>query len=162
MSQLILSERVTRIGFAPNAAAKARARALAASGHTVIELTSGESDFDTPEHIKRAAFDALAAGATKYTAAGGTADVRRAIVEKLHRENGLDFADDSVIVSNGAKHVIYNAFAATLRPGDEVIVPAPHWQSFPAMVLVNDGTPVMVAALDRVNRVNVRAETEPA
>ncbi|MGF6771766.1 aspartate aminotransferase [Paraburkholderia sp. GAS199] len=147
MSKLILSERAARIGIAPNAAAKARAQALAESGRTVIELTSGEPDFDTPESIKDAAIAALAAGQTKYTAQAGTADLRNAISEKLARENGLSYPAAQIIAGNGGKHVIYNAFAATLRSGDEVIVPAPFWQSFPAMVSINDGTPVLLAGL---------------
>ena len=122
MTKLILSERAARIGIAPNAAAKARAQALAASGRTVVELTSGEPDFDTPEWIKQAAVAALAAGETKYTAQAGTLDLRNAISDKLARENGLTYPAEQIIASNGGKHVIYNAFAATLRSGDEVIV----------------------------------------
>lgn len=146
MTRLILSRRAARIGLAPNAAAKARAQALAASGLSIIDLTSGEPDFDTPEAIKQAAIAALAAGDTKYTPPAGTADLRSAIREKLARENGLSYAADQIIVSGGGKQVIYNAFAATLREGDEVIVPAPYWQSFPAMVSINDGEPVLVAS----------------
>ncbi|KAA0999684.1 aminotransferase class I/II-fold pyridoxal phosphate-dependent enzyme [Paraburkholderia panacisoli] len=147
MTKLILSERAARIGIAPNAAAKARAQALAQSGRTVVDLTSGEPDFDTPASIKQAAIAALAAGDTKYTAPAGTLDLRNAISEKLARENGLAYPPQQIIASNGGKHVIYNAFAATLRTGDEVIVPAPFWQSFPAMVSSNDGTPVLLAGL---------------
>ncbi|WP_250474189.1 aminotransferase class I/II-fold pyridoxal phosphate-dependent enzyme [Caballeronia sp. GAFFF1] len=146
MTQLILSRRAERIGLAPNAAAKARAQALAASGRSIVELTAGEPDFDTPASIKQAAIDALAAGDTKYTPPAGTADLRAAIRDKLARENGLDYPAERIIVSSGGKHVIYNAFAATLREGDEVIVPAPFWQSFPAMVSINDGTPLIVAS----------------
>lgn len=146
MAQLILSRRAARIGLAPNAAAKARAQALAASGRSIVELTAGEPDFDTPESIKQAAIAALAAGDTKYTPPAGTADLRAAIRDKLARENALDYAPEQIIVSGGGKHVIYNAFAATLSEGDEVIVPAPYWQSFPAMVSINDGTPVIVAS----------------
>ncbi|BBQ00375.1 aminotransferase [Burkholderia sp. SFA1] len=146
MTQLILSRRASRIGLAPNAAAKARAQALAASGRSVVELTAGEPDFDTPVPVKQAAIEALAAGDTKYTPPAGTADLRAAIRDKLARENRLDYATDQIIVSSGGKHVIYNAFAATLDEGDEVIVPAPFWQSFPAMVSINDGVPVTVAS----------------
>jgi aspartate aminotransferase len=142
MTELTLSDRAARVGLAPNAAAKARAQALAASGRTVIELTSGEPDFDTPDWIKQAATAALAAGETKYTAQAGTLDLRTAISEKLATENGLAYPAAQIIACGGGKHVIYNAFAATLRSGDEVIVPAPYWQSFPAMVSINDGTPV--------------------
>jgi aspartate aminotransferase len=145
MTELILSDRAARIGLAPNAAAKARAQALAASGRTVVELTSGEPDFDTPESIKQAAIAALTAGETKYTPQAGTLELRNAISEKLARENGLDYSAAQIIACSGGKHVIYNAFAATLRSGDEVIVPAPYWQSFPAMVSINDGTAVTPA-----------------
>ena len=144
MAQLILSDRAARIGLAPNAAAKARAQALAASGREIVELTSGEPDFDTPDWIKQAAYAALVAGETKYTAQAGTLDLRNAISEKLARESELAYPASQIIACSGGKHVIYNALAATLRSGDEVIVPAPYWQSFPAMVSVNDGTPVTV------------------
>lgn len=139
-----LSQRVQRVKLSPNAAASARAAALAAQGHDVIALTTGEPDFDTPEPIKQAAVSAMARGETKYTPTQGTAALRSAISAKYSRENALDFPEAQIIVSNGGKQVIYNALAATLNAGDEVIIPAPYWPSFPDMVLVNDGTPVIV------------------
>ena len=139
-----LSQRVRRVKLSPNAAASARAAALVAQGRDVLVLTSGEPDFDTPEPIKQAAVAALARGETKYTGTAGTAALRRAVSAKYARENALDYPASQVIVANGGKQVIYNAFAATLDAGDEVILPAPYWPSFPDMVLVNDGTPVIV------------------
>ncbi|RYF26070.1 MAG: aminotransferase class I/II-fold pyridoxal phosphate-dependent enzyme [Comamonadaceae bacterium] len=139
-----LSQRVQRVKLSPNAAASARAAALAAQGRDVIALTTGEPDFDTPEPIKQAAIAALARGETKYTPTPGTAALRKAIQAKYTRENALDYPASQIIVSNGGKQVIYNAFAATLDAGSEVIIAAPYWPSFPDMVLVNDGTPVIV------------------
>lgn len=140
-----LSQRVRRVKLSPIAAAGARAAELLAQGRDLLVLTSGEPDFDTPEPIKQAAIAALARGDTKYTPTAGTAVLRQAISAKYQRENALTFAPSHIIISNGAKQVIYNALAATLDAGDEVIVPAPYWSSFPDMVLVNDGTPVIVA-----------------
>lgn len=139
-----LSQRVQRVKLSPNAAASQRAAALAAQGRDVIALTTGEPDFDTPEPIKQAAIAAMARGETKYTPTAGTAALRRAISAKYTRENALDYPPAQIVVSNGGKQVIYNALAATLNAGDEVIIPAPYWPSFPDMVLVNDGQPVIV------------------
>lgn len=143
-SSIPLSQRVQRVRLSPNAAASARAAALAAQGRDVISLTTGEPDFDTPEPIKQAAIAALRRGETKYTPTAGTGALRRAIGSKYRRDHALDYPADRIIVSNGGKQVIYNAFAATLDTGSEVIVPAPYWPSFPDMVRVNDGTPVIV------------------
>ena len=143
-SNFPLSERVRRVKLSPNAAASARATALAAQGRDVISLTTGEPDFDTPDSIKQAAIAALARGETKYTPTAGTTTLRQAIQAKYRRENALDYPSSQIIVSNGGKQVIYNAMAATLNAGDEVIIPTPYWPSFPDIVLVNDGTPVLV------------------
>ena len=140
-----LSPRVARVKLSPNAAAAARAAALAAEGRDIISLTTGEPDFDTPEAIKQAAIAALARGETKYTPTPGTLGLRRAISAKYRNELALEYGASQVIVSNGGKQVIYSAFAATLAAGDEVIIPTPYWPSFPDMVLVNDGVPVLVA-----------------
>jgi len=139
-----LSRRVQRVKLSPNAAASARAAALAAQGRDVIALTTGEPDFDTPEPIKQAAIAALARGETKYTPTPGTVALRNAIRAKYARDSALDYPISQIIVSNGGKQVIHNAFAATLDGGSEVIIPAPYWPSFPDMVSVNDGTPVIV------------------
>ena len=144
MSLSSLSQRVRRVALSPNAAAKARAQSLAAQGRDIIELTSGEPDFDTPDFIKEAAVAALWNGATKYTATNGTAGLRQAISDKFARDNDLDFPAARIIVSNGGKQIIYNALAATLDAGDQVIIPAPYWQSFPAIVKITDGIPVVV------------------
>jgi aspartate aminotransferase len=143
-SPFALSRRVQRVKLSANAAASARASALIAQGRDVLVLTAGEPDFDTPQAIKQAAIAALARGETKYTPTAGTAELRRAISAKYRRENALDYPPAQIVVSNGAKQVIFNALAATLDAGDEVVLPAPYWPSFPDIVSVNDGTPVIV------------------
>ena len=139
-----LSQRVQRVKISANAAAGARASALAAQGRDILTLTSGEPDFDTPESIKQAAIAALARGETKYVNTGGSDALRRAVSAKYTRENALDYAPAQVIISNGGKQIIANAFAATLDAGDEVVLPAPYWPSFPDIVRIHDGTPVIV------------------
>ena len=139
-----LSQRVQRVKLSANAAASQRASALIAQGRDVLVLTAGEPDFDTPPSIKQAAIAALARGETKYTPTAGTPALRRAVSAKYRRENALDYPPSQVIVSNGAKQIIYNALAATLDAGDEVVLPAPYWPSFPDIVAINDGTPVVV------------------
>jgi len=143
-SSFALSQRVRRVKLSANAAASQRASALIAQGRDVLVLTAGEPDFDTPQPIKQAAIAALARGETKYTPTAGTAELRRAISAKYRRENRLDYPPAQIIVSNGAKQIIFNALAATLDAGDEVVLPAPYWPSFPDIVSVNDGTPVIV------------------
>jgi aspartate aminotransferase len=152
-----LSQRARRVKLSANAAASGRASALAAQGRDVLALTSGEPDFDTPEPIKQAAVAALARGETKYTATAGTAGLREAISAKYRRENALDYPPAQIIVANGAKQVIFEALAATVDAGDEVIVPAPYWPSFPDIVRVNDGTPVIVAS-DEASAFKLTAE----
>ncbi|MEI6915882.1 MAG: pyridoxal phosphate-dependent aminotransferase, partial [Armatimonadota bacterium] len=110
----------------------------------VVGFAAGEPDFDTPEHIKKAAADALASGFTKYTPSTGTPDLKKAIVDKLERDNGLHYDVKQIAVSVGAKHSIYNTFQALLNPGDEVIIPAPYWVSYPEQVLLAEGKPVVV------------------
>lgn len=139
-----LASRLTRVKPSPSLAAAARAAALAAQGREIFSLTTGEPDFDTPQHIKDAAIRALAQGMTKYTAVEGIAELREAVCAKFARENGLRYAPDEVIVGVGVKQVIYNALMATLDPGDEVIIPAPYWVSYPDMVALAGGTPVCV------------------
>jgi aspartate aminotransferase len=121
-----------------------KARSLQSQGYPVIDLGIGEPDFNTPDHIKEAAIAAIVADQTRYTVVPGTPALRTAIVEKLNRENMLSYTAEEVSVSNGAKQVIYNAFMATLSKGDEVIIPAPYWSSYPDMVAIADGTPVTV------------------
>ena len=140
-----IADRVRRIKLSPSTAAADRASELRRAGRSIVSLVVGEPDFDTPEHIRRAAAQAMDKGATRYTLMAGTVDLRQAIVDKLARENGLRYGMDEIMVTSGAKSAIYSLFAATLQPGDEVIVPAPYWVSYPDMVLASDGVPVTVA-----------------
>lgn len=109
----------------------------------ILDLTTGEPDFDTPAHIKQAAYEAIARGETKYTPTPGIPALREAVQQKLQRENRLQFAVANILIANGAKQVIFNAFAATLNDGDEVIVPVPYWPTFADSVRFNGGTPVL-------------------
>ena len=127
----------------------ARATRLREQGRNVIALSVGEPDFDTPEHIKAAARDALARDDTKYTAVDGTRALKDAVVAKLKRDNRLDYTPDQVLVSSGAKQSCYNACLALLDPGDEAIIPAPYWVSYPDMVRLADAEPVIVATSAR-------------
>ena len=139
-----LSDRMGAIKPSPTAAAMARAAQAKADGRPVISLTTGEPDFDTPAHIQEAAIAAMRAGQTRYTAVDGTPTLKQAIVDKFARENGLQFTTEEVTVSTGAKQVIFNAVLATIQPGDEVIVPTPAWVSYPDIVRLAGGTPVLV------------------
>ena len=132
-----------RIKPSPTLAVMARAAELKALGNDIISLGAGEPDFDTPEHVKKGIIKALSEGKTKYTAVEGTLPLRQAIAGKFKRENGIDYTPDQIIVSAGAKHVIFNALLATLNSGDEVIIPAPYWVSYPDMVEVAEGVPVI-------------------
>jgi len=141
-----ISERALNAAPSPTLAITAKAKALQAQGVDVVGFGAGEPDFDTPDHIKAAAIDALNTGQTKYTASAGIPALREAVCEKLQRENGLSYKPNQIIVSAGAKHSIYNLFQAILDPGDEVIVPVPYWVSYPEQVKLADGTPVFVDA----------------
>ncbi|MCE2509726.1 MAG: pyridoxal phosphate-dependent aminotransferase [Alphaproteobacteria bacterium] len=140
----ILAKRLDRIQPSPTIAVTTRAAELRAAGRDVIGLGAGEPDFDTPDHIKAAAKAAIDRGETKYTAVPGTVELRKAICAKLKRDNDLDYAPDQITVGCGGKQTIYNALMATLDPGDEVIIPAPYWVSYPDMTLLAEGTPVVV------------------
>jgi len=140
-----LAARLDRIKPSATIAVSTRAAELRAEGRDVIGLGAGEPDFDTPDNIKAAANKAIAEGQTKYTPVDGTPALKAAIVAKFKRENGLDYAPRQITVGAGGKHVLFNALMATLDPGDEVIVPAPYWVSYPDMVLLAEGTPVFVA-----------------
>lgn len=141
-----LSDRVQSIKPSPTLAITSRARELRAAGKDIIGLGAGEPDFDTPDHIKQAAIKAINDGFTKYTAVDGTPSLKKAIVAKFKRENGLDYALNQVLVSSGGKQSFYNLAQALLNPGDEVIIPAPYWVSYPDMVLLAGATPVIVQA----------------
>ncbi len=139
-----LSARVQRIKPSPTLAVTARANALKAAGRDVIGLGAGEPDFDTPQHIKDAAVAAIAAGRTKYTPVDGTPGLKQAVVDKFRRDNGLDYTPEQVLVSCGGKQSFFNLAQALLDPGDEVIIPAPYWVSYPDMVLLAGGEPVFI------------------
>ena len=141
---LRLSRRVQRVSLSANAAAKSRATELREAGRDILDLTTGEPDFDTPEHIKQAAYAAIAGGATKYTPTPGVKALRLAVQRKLADENRLVYPLSSIVIANGAKQIIFNAFAATLDDGDEVLVPTPYWPSFPDSVRFNGGEPVFI------------------
>lgn len=143
---LQLSQRVLSIKPSPTLAVTARAAALKAAGKDIVGLGAGEPDFDTPQFIKDAAIDALNKGFTKYTPVDGTPGLKKAIVEKFKRENQLDYGMKQILVSCGGKQSFYNLAQAFLNPGDEVIIPAPYWVSYPDMVLLAGATPVIVEA----------------
>jgi len=139
-----LSQTLDRVKPSPTIAVTTRAAELKAAGRDIIGLGAGEPDFDTPDNIKAAAIAAINAGRTKYTAVDGIPELKKAICAKFKRENGLDYRPEQVTVGTGGKQVLYNALMATLNPGDEVIIPAPYWVSYPDMVLLAGGTPVVV------------------
>ncbi len=141
----ILAERLGRIKPSPTIAVSQKARELKAAGRDVIGLGAGEPDFDTPENVKEAAVAAMRRGDTKYTNVDGTPELKAAVAEKFKRDNGLDYKPEEITVGTGGKQVLYNAFMATLDPGDEVIIPAPFWVSYPDMALLAEGEPVAVA-----------------
>jgi|SRR4051794_26905957 len=157
-----IAERVRRIKPSPSTAAADRANELRRQGRHIVSLVVGEPDFDTPAHIRQAAANAMEKGATRYTLMAGTVDLRRAIAAKLERENGLTYALDEIIATNGAKSAIYSAFAATLEPGDEVIIPAPYRVSYPDMAIACDGIPVFVPCDDTQNFKLTAAQLESA
>jgi aspartate aminotransferase len=141
----VIAERLSRIKPSPTIAVTQKARELKAAGRDVIGLGAGEPDFDTPDNIKEAAIAAIWEGQTKYTAVDGTPALKEAIAGKFSRENGLDYEPAQITVGTGGKQVLYNALMATLDPGDEVIIPAPYWVSYPDMVLLAEGSPVFVS-----------------
>ncbi len=141
-----LAKSLARVKPSPTIAVTTKAAELKAAGKDIIGLGAGEPDFDTPEHIKQAAKDAMDQGKTKYTAPDGIPELKDAIIAKFRRENGLDYARENISVGTGGKQVLYNALVATLNPGDEVIIPAPYWVSYPDMVLLGGGEPVPVEA----------------
>ena len=140
----VLSTTLSRVKPSPTIAMTTKAQELKAAGRDVIGLSAGEPDFDTPQNIKDAAIAAINAGKTKYTAVDGIPELKQAICDKFRRENGLSYEPAQVTVGTGGKQVLYNAFMATLNAGDEVVIPAPYWVSYPDMVLLGGGTPVIV------------------
>jgi len=142
----LLSDTLDRVKPSPTIAVTNKAAELKAAGHDVIGLGAGEPDFDTPQHIKDAGIAAITSGKTKYTAVDGIAELKQAICAKFKRDNSLDYLPSQVSVSSGGKQVLYNALMATLNKGDEVIIPAPYWVSYPDMVLLAGGTPIIAEA----------------
>lgn len=157
-----LATRLRRIKPSPSTSAADRANELRRQGKSIVNLVVGEPDFDTPAHIREAAAQAMNKGQTRYTLMAGTVDLRQAIVAKLQRENGLTYGMDEIIATSGAKSAIYSALAITIEAGDEVIIPAPYWVSYPDMVLACDGTPVTVACPESNNFKLTPAQLEEA
>jgi len=141
-----LADRVKLIKPSPTLAVSAKAKAMKAQGIDVIDFGAGEPDFDTPEFIKQAAVKALNAGFTKYTAAGGIDELKDAVVKKFKEENGLSYDRSQILISCGAKHSLYNLFQAVLNPGDQIVIPAPYWVSYPDMALLGGARPVFISA----------------
>ncbi|MEQ1705450.1 MAG: pyridoxal phosphate-dependent aminotransferase [Rickettsiales bacterium] len=144
-----VARRLSLVKPSPTLAVTAKAAELKTAGKDVIGLGAGEPDFDTPEHIKNAAIEAIKKGETKYTAVAGTPALKKAIIDKFKRENGLEYAANQIVVGVGAKQIIFNALMATINAGDEVIIPAPYWVSYPDMVLFAEGTPITVSCLEK-------------
>ncbi len=150
-----VSHRANSIKPSPTLAVSARAAKLKAAGKDILSLSAGEPDFDTPDFIKNAAIDALKQGFTKYTAVSGTPGLRQAIADKFKRENGLEYSLDQILVSCGCKHSIYNLMQAVLDPGDEVVIPAPYWVSYPDMVKLAGAEPVIIkTGIDEAFKIN--------
>ena len=147
----IVSNSLKRIKPSPTIAVSQKARELKAAGKDVIGLGAGEPDFDTPDNIKKAAIDAINKGDTKYTAVDGTPALKKAIVNKFKRENSLDYSAEQISVGTGGKQIIFNAILATVNPGDEVIIPAPYWVSYPDIVLLAGGKPKIVKCSEKNN-----------
>ena len=139
----LLSDTLSRVKPSPTIAVSTRAQEMQAEGQDVISLGAGEPDFPTPAHIAEAGIAAIRAGKTRYTAPDGIPELKRAICDKFRRDNGLDYAPAQISVGTGGKQILYNALVATLNPGDEVVIPAPYWVSYPDMVLLAGGTPVI-------------------
>ncbi len=142
--EIKVANRAVSIKPSPTLAVTAKAAELRAAGRDIIALSAGEPDFDTPSHIKEAAIKAIHDGKTKYTAAGGLPEIKQAVVDKFQRENALSYKPEQVLVSCGAKHSIYNLMQALLNPGDEVIIPAPYWVSYPDMAKLTGAEPVVI------------------
>ncbi|MRT24959.1 aminotransferase class I/II-fold pyridoxal phosphate-dependent enzyme [Enterobacteriaceae bacterium RIT697] len=140
----VISDRLKKVKPSASIAAKDRVDALRAAGKEIIDFTHGEPDFPTPAHIIDAGVNSLVAGKTRYAASAGVSELRKAIADKLISENDVNFSPAHIVVGSGAKQILFNTFAATLNPGDEVIVPAPYWVSYPEMVIISDGIPVIV------------------
>src|SRR6056297_3609394 len=146
-----LSERSQKVNASMTLALSAKAGQMKADGHDVVSFGAGEPDFNTPEHIAKAGKEAIDEGFTKYTAAAGTKDLKKAVQKKFKKDNGLDYDLDQIIISNGAKHSLFNTFQTILNPGDEVIISRPYWVSYPETVKLGGGVPVYVDAEEENN-----------
>ena len=144
-----LAHRMKHIKPSPTLAVSAKAKAMKAEGIDVIGFGAGETDFDTPDNIKQAAIAAIESGFTKYTPVGGTEELKKAVAAKLQRDNRLTYKNSEILISCGAKHSLYNAFQALLSEGDEIIIPAPYWVSYPDMAYLADAVPVVIATSDQ-------------
>jgi aspartate aminotransferase len=142
----ILADSLARVKPSPTIAVSTKAAEMKAAGKDVIGLGAGEPDFDTPDNVKQAAIEAINAGKTKYTAPDGIPELKQAIADKFERENGISYQTSEISVACGGKHIIYNAIMATINPGDEVLIPAPYWVSYPDITLLAGGTPVAIEA----------------
>ena len=145
---MYISKKYAGICASPTLAIDSKFKQMKADGLNVVGFGAGEPDFDTPQHIKDAAINAINKGLTKYTPASGIVDLKKAVCEKLKKDNGLDYKPSQIVVSNGAKHSLVNVFGTILNPGDEVIIPAPYWVSYPEMVKLADGVPVTLATTE--------------
>lgn len=139
------SKRISQLPASPTLAISAKAKSLAAAGEDVLNLSAGEPDFNTPEFIRRAACEALDRGETRYTPADGTAELKQAVINKFQRDNNLDYEASQIIATTGAKQALFNAALAALDPGDEVLIPAPYWVSYPAQAQIADARPAFIA-----------------
>jgi len=145
-----LSERVKWIKPSPTLAITAKAQSMRAAGRNIINFGAGEPDFDTPDHIKKAAISAIEAGFTKYTPVGGIDELKDAIIAKLKHDNGLEYGRPNIFASCGAKHTLFNLAQVLFEAGDEVIIPAPYWVSYPDIVVLSGATPVVVSTTEEV------------
>jgi len=141
----MISDRVNNIKPSLTIAVNIKAQELKRAGRDIIVLAAGEPDFDTPDNIKNAAYEAIKKGFTKYVPGKGTPDLQAAIIKKFKEDNNLEYTNENITVGCGGKHIIYNAFSATLNKGDEVLIPAPYWVSYPDMVILNDGKPITIS-----------------
>ena len=161
----MISKKAAGVSPSPTLAIDSKFKEMKANGEDVVGFGCGEPDFDTPEHIKKAAIDAINGGETKYTPASGTLRLRKAVAKKFLTENGLEYQPSDIVISNGAKHSLVNAFTAICNPGDEVLIPAPFWVSYPEMVKLCDGVPVIVKATEdndfKVTRKQLEAALTP-
>ncbi len=157
-----IADKAARVSPSSTLAIDSKAKAMKAQGIDVVAFGAGEPDFDTPQHIKNAAIEAIIAGKTKYTPASGTMELKEAVCRKFARDNGLTYAPENIVISNGAKHSLMNVFTAICNPGDEVIIPAPFWVSYPEMVRLADGVPVVLETREENDFKFTAAELEAA